>query len=259
MGGNSRKRKEDSSEAGDDDEDNKTTETGSYDDAETTDDDDDDEDTAIAETPSGGSGSNDSSNNNHNNKKKGVAKKISVKEAEQKLFDVSLGYDVKLRVPFQEPPQTTSEDVFVYARVNLERCKKDKTRSKLAHKAAKEAVTCLRHHYNAASAEDSKLHLRLYIADCYAGDREARIFSPGSGIGAARLCIVWMLCLPDGSVVLDGGRVGLTDDHFMGFYDMLHLKTGETTVLNSLVPKLCKGIEQRINIQKAQSRSWLGW
>ena len=208
-------------------------------------DDSSDEETAIIETPSSGDGTR--------------AVKMTVKEAEQKLFDVSLGYDVKLRTPFQEPPQTTAEDVFVYARVNLERCKKDKVRSKLAHKAAKEAVACLRKHFNAASAEDSKLHLRLYIADCYAGDREARIFSPGSGLGAARLCMVWMLCLPDGSVVLDGGRVGMTDDHMMGLWDILYLKTGDRTVVNSLVPNICAGIRDRINIARSPQSSIFGW
>jgi hypothetical protein len=183
--------------------------------------------------------------------------KMSVVEAKQKLFDVNLGFNVKLRTPFQEPDQTMAEDVFVMVEIALERGKIDPKRTRLAHAVAKHSVVSLRSHFGAESQDDAKLHLKLYVVDCYSGDREARIMSPGSGIGATRLCLVWILCLPDESIVLDGGRVGMTDDHWMGIWDLLYIKSGEKTLVNELVPKICEGIKQRIDIKSSQPGGWI--
>ena len=72
-------------------------------------------------------------------------------------------------------------------------------------------------------SKKEKLLLKVYVVDVSEGDRESRIYAPDCEVGLVRLCLAWIACTPDGNIVYDGGRVGMTDGLGMGVLDALHL------------------------------------
>jgi hypothetical protein len=70
-----------------------------------------------------------------------------------------------------------------------------------------------------------------------------------TGVGLVRLCLAWILCSPNGRVVLDGGRLGDADAHFYGIWDVLSLKSGASSLVHGLTPRLVDKIMKRVDIQ----------
>jgi hypothetical protein len=176
--------------------------------------------------------------------------RLSLQEAEQRLHDPYMGYQCELRQAFAHPSQIAAEDIFVDGGLALERGKGNPNRGKLATKVLDAATTQLSSHFSCASKEDAKLLLKLHVVDVSEGDKESRIVASESGVGLVRLCLVWILCLQDGKVVLDGGRIGEVDGHMCGIWDMLHIKSGEGTLVHGMTPRMCDKIQRRIDIRK---------
>jgi hypothetical protein len=176
------------------------------------------------------------------------SKQLTLQQAEAKLLDSSFGYEASLRVRFQHPADIYAEDIHVEAKCTLERARGNPDRKKIATMVADKAVQMLASYFSAPNKQTAKLVLKLYVCDVSDGDREARIFASEAGVGHVRLCLAWILCFGDGSVVLDGGRVGDEDSLMHGVLDFLNLKTGESCLLNTLTPRLCKRIQHQINV-----------
>jgi hypothetical protein len=160
-----------------------------------------------------------------------------------------MGYECQLRQAFEHPSHIAAEDIYVDGGLSLERGKGNPNRDELATKVLDAATAQLRSHFS-SSKEDAQLLLKLHVVDVSEGDKESRIIASESGIGLVRLCLVWMLCMKDGKIVLDGGRIGEVDGHMCGIWDMLQLKSGEGTLVHGMTPRLCERIQRRIDIRK---------
>jgi hypothetical protein len=178
---------------------------------------------------------------------------LTLPQAKAKLLDSSFSYEASLRSPFQHPAEIHAEDIYVEANCTLERARGNPDRKKLATMVADKAVQTLASHFSAPNKQTAKLVLNIYVCDVSDGDREARIFASEAGVGHVRVCLAWILCFGDGSVVLDGGRVGDVDSLMHGMLDIFNLKTGESCLLKTLTPRLCKRIQHQINIASGQS------
>jgi hypothetical protein len=181
---------------------------------------------------------------------------FSLQDAENRLFDPYLGYNVELRHAFEFPEDVVAEDVQVHLGINLERGRGNPRRDELAMgvKAVLREEFRKRfptRHRRGGGKEVKKvsLHLRVYVVDVSEGDMETRMLAPECEIGLVRLCLAWMVSSPSGDVVYDGGRIGLTDNMCMGMLDAFQLRTGLACLTNKMAPQLANRIMDRINIQ----------
>jgi hypothetical protein len=190
-------------------------------------------------------------NHNHNPHKNRVQKarkcpKLSLTEAAIRLFDPHMGYNVDLRNAYAYPPGYYREDVHLQFDFALERGKGNPRRELLANGVLGVLHDKLAPNFTANKSQ-ALLHLNIYIVDVSEGDREARIISSETTECLVRLCVAWIVCVPDGSLVLEGGRVGDTDMNGYGFLDALHLRSGEQCLYDSLARKVAKNILNKLS------------
>ena len=179
---------------------------------------------------------------------------FKVTDAENRLFDATLGYNVELRHAFEFPPDMFAEDVYVHLDTMLERGRGNPRRHELA--ASVKAV--LRQEFGKKYPKKrrdgkEKLLLKVFVVDISEGDRETRMLAPECQIGLVRLCLAWVICSTDGNIVFDGGRVGMTDGLAMGVLDALHLTTGLSVLTGKCAPRLSRHIISRIDLKSNQS------
>jgi hypothetical protein len=179
---------------------------------------------------------------------------FSLQDAENRLFDPYLGYNVELRHAFEFPEDVVAENVQVHLGINLERGRGNPRRDELAMgvKAVLREEFRKRFptkHRRGKDVKNVSLHLRVYVVDVSEGDMETRMLAPECEIGLVRLCLAWMVSSPTGDVVYDGGRIGLTDNMCMGMLDAFQLRTGLACLTNKMAPQLANKIMDRINIQ----------
>lgn len=177
-------------------------------------------------------------------------------DAESRLFDPTLGYNVELRHAFEFPEDFRAEHVAVHLGTMLERGRGNPRRDEMAAgvKAALRTTFGEKFPMNRQKrTRKEKLLLKVYVVDVSEGDRESRMFAPDCEIGLVRLCLAWIACTPDGSIVFDGGRVGMTDGLGMGVLDALHLTTGLSVLTTKLAPRLAKRIIDRLNLKSESS------
>ena len=172
------------------------------------------------------------------------------------MFDPTLGYNVELRHAFEFPEDIRAEDVAVHLGTMLERGRGNPRRDEMAAgvKAALRATFGDKFPMTKQKrSKKEKLLLKVYVVDVSEGDRESRIYAPDCEVGLVRLCLAWIACTPDGNIVYDGGRVGMTDGLGMGVLDALHLTTGLTVLTTKLAPRLAKRIIDRLNLKSESS------
>jgi hypothetical protein len=189
---------------------------------------------------------------NRNNRKqrdkeipKAKPKVLTLTEAEIRLFDPYMGYNVDLRDAYEYPPGYCRDDVYIQYDFALERGKGNPRREALALGVLNVLHEKLSPNFT-ATKKKALLHLNIYIVDVSEGDREARIFSSETPECLVRLCVAWIICLPDESIVLEGGRLGDTDMNGYGLWDALHLRTGERCLYDSLVPRVVKSMLKKL-------------
>jgi hypothetical protein len=158
--------------------------------------------------------------------------RLNLREAELRLlsFPTNGGpKSMELRRAFETPADVAAEDVFVEYKLYLE--EKTGKREDLAHQMATKCVNRIAQKYSAPDSHQARLILKLYVCDIHAGRREDRIYAAETGIGFVKLTLAWILTLPDGSVVLDGGRMFDYSSHMYGLGDLLRIQDAERTLL----------------------------
>lgn len=178
-------------------------------------------------------------------------RRVSLREAESKLVNFDYRdpcHVLNLRTAFLHPSGITAEDVFVQREFCTKRGIGNPNFEELCAAISQQCLDQLRAKYSAPSREKAKLLLKIYLLDISDGNREARIFSADSGIGAVMLSLGWVLALNDGSVVLDGGRLHEIDSHCKGIGDMLYLSNPEKT-LRTMAKYMCDRILNQTNIK----------
>ena len=170
---------------------------------------------------------------------------LSLFDAEKMLLDPCIGYNMELRHA-QAHSNFYEDDVYVHVDDILERIREPRL-DNLMDKIRVALMTKLRKRFQ-ATKNDAKLVLKVFIVDASEGDEEARLISPELPSAPVRLCLAWILCLPDGSFVIDGGRVGEFDWNFLGIFDLLHFRNAERCLSNVLVPKLAEKIVKRMRL-----------
>ena len=177
---------------------------------------------------------------------------FKARDAESRLFDPTLGYNVELRHAFEFPDDIRTQDVAVYLGTMLERGRGNPRRDELAAGVKAVLRTTFGDKFPMSKqrrTKKEKLLIKVYVVDVSEGDRESRMYAPDCEVGLVRLCLAWIACTPDGNIVFDGGRVGMTDSLGMGVLDALHLTTGLTVLTTKLAPRLARQIIDRLNVK----------
>jgi hypothetical protein len=177
-------------------------------------------------------------------------KTLSLAEAEEKLYGNSdlLYENVSFKNPFIVPGEIYCHDI--YLNVTLQKIPKKLSKSaiEMAKKCKKELEENLFGSKYTAKEADAKLMLKIYLEECSVGNRESRIYAPDSGSGLVKLKFSWLICTINKAVILDGGRFAEVDSRWNGLLDSLFWRSGESTLLYQLLPKLCESIDTRLDI-----------
>lgn len=185
--------------------------------------------------------------------------KLTLKDAESKLLSFDrheATNDVSLRRAFLQPPGIAAEDVIVQYQVCTNRGKTVAEVEQAQNALMDHCVQRLAKAYSAESADDARLVLKIYLVTMSTGNRQDRIYASETGNGHVKLTIAWTLALPDGSVVLDGGRIHENNDHLYGLGDMLYVASGERT-LYGMANRMCDKILKQTNIA-SRNPGWCG-